>query len=290
MSISQGAGVRLGSIGSEEVEALLEDWVEAQLESDAFRAGTSSSAEIRSQSEQMLGAFVKGVSTTLSEDIFAPEFDELRSTLAEWSINRAKEGYSPSQTASSVFSLKEALLSRLETATGQAENDSFGEFASYLRILDRLGLFTFENFVKGREEVIKRQTEEIMELSTPVVKIWDGVVAVPLIGTLDSARTQVVMESLLQEIVDSGSQVAIIDITGVPTVDTMVAQHLLKAVVAARLMGAECIISGIRPGIAQTIVHLGIDLGDVVTKSTLADALSLAVSKIDPSGAWKREA
>lgn len=280
MSSAQDSKMRASMIDSSEMEGLLEQWVGLQLESDAFRAGTSSRSEIRAQSEEMLGAFVKGTEATSSEDIYATEFDDLRSLLAEWSLNRAKEGYTPRQTAASVFSLKEALLMRLEGALDdESTREAFRVFASYSRMLDQLGVFTFENFVKGREEVIKRQTEEIMELSTPVVKIWDGVVAVPLIGTLDSARTQVVMESLLQAIVETGSETAIIDITGVPTVDTMVAQHLLKAVVAARLMGAECIISGIRPGIAQTIVHLGIELGDVVTKSSLSDALELAVSK-----------
>ena len=144
-------------------------------------------------------------------------------------------------------------------------------------LLDRLGLFTTEVYQRSREEVIARQQQELLELSTPVVKLWEGVVAVPLIGTLDSARTQVVMENLLTRIVETGAQVAIIDITGVPTVDTLVAQHLIKTVAAARLMGAECIISGIRPQIAQTIVHLGVELENVTTKATLADAIAVAL-------------
>jgi rsbT co-antagonist protein RsbR len=150
---------------------------------------------------------------------------------------------------------------------------------SMTELLDSLGLYTTEAYLKSREEVIRRQQEDMLELSTPVVKLWEGILALPLIGTLDSARTQVVMESLLEAIVQTNSRVAIIDITGVPTVDTVVAQHLLKTVTAARLMGADCIISGVRPQIAQTIVHLGINLLDVTTKATLSDAFGLAMQR-----------
>src|SRR5712672_2313957 len=134
-------------------------------------------------------------------------------------------------------------------------------------------------YQKSREEVISRQQQELLELSTPVVSLWKDILALPLIGTLDSSRTQVVMESLLQKIVESGADIAIIDITGVPTVDTLVAQHLIKTVAAARLMGADCIISGIRPQIAQTIVHLGLELG-VVSKATMADAFALSLRRL----------
>jgi rsbT co-antagonist protein RsbR len=203
----------------------------------------------------------------------------VRDLIAELSQSRARQGFSPAETASFVFSLKEPLFTRLRR---DLEKDPAGlaqaTWATTL-LFDKLGLLAMEMYQKGREDVIKRQQEELLELSTPVVRLWDNVVAVPLIGTLDSARTQVVMENLLQEIVNLGAGIAIIDITGVPTVDTLVAQHLLKAVAAARLMGADCIISGIRPQIAQTIVHLGVDLGDVVTKATLADAFALALKR-----------
>jgi rsbT co-antagonist protein RsbR len=189
------------------------------------------------------------------------------------------QGFSPSETATFVFSLKQPLFDRLSQDRGSASDELAGDFLTCTMLLDKLGLYTTEVYQRNREGIIQRQQQELMELSTPVVKLWDGVLALPLIGTLDSARTQVVMENLLQSIVNTGAAIAIIDITGVPTVDTLVAQHLLKTVAAARLMGAECIISGIRPQIAQTIVHLGVELADVVTKATLADAFALALQR-----------
>jgi rsbT co-antagonist protein RsbR len=213
------------------------------------------------------------------DDIMTAAWANAREFLAGISRSRANQGFSPSETAMLVFSLKLPLFAKLRQEYG---NDAAGlgaEVWTATMLLDKLGLWTTEVHQKNREEVIARQQQELMELSTPVVKLWDGVLALPLIGTLDSARTQVVMESLLQQIVQTGAGIAIIDITGVPTVDTLVAQHLLKTVAAARLMGADCIISGIRPQIAQTIVHLGVELGDVVTKATLADAFSLALMR-----------
>ncbi|MEU5881447.1 STAS domain-containing protein [Spirillospora sp. NPDC047279] len=198
--------------------------------------------------------------------------DELRPVLADLSRSRARQGFTPTETAVSVFALKQAVFSILDGADADAQ--VYREFVLFSSVLDDLGLHTFETFVATREQVIADQTESLLELSTPVVKLWDGIVAVPLIGTLDSARTQVVMETLLQTLVDTGSGYAVIDITGVAAVDTEVAQHLLKTVVAARLMGAECVISGIRPQIAHTIVTLGIEFADIVTKATLADALA----------------
>jgi rsbT co-antagonist protein RsbR len=200
--------------------------------------------------------------------------------LSELSQSRARQGFSASETATFVFSLKEPLFQRLRKELVRDPEELAEAMWKSSVLLDSLGLFTTELYQKGREEVIARQQEDMLELSTPVVQLWDGILALPLIGTLDSARTQVVMESLLQTIVDTGAGLAIIDITGVPTVDTLVAQHLLKTVAAARLMGAECIISGIRPQIAQTIVHLGVDLSDVITKATLADAFSIALDRL----------
>jgi rsbT co-antagonist protein RsbR len=203
---------------------------------------------------------------TEGSDIRAEAFAETRALLADMSHTRARQGATPSETASSIFSLKDAAT----TAFGEGHVEALLQLSS---VVDKLALMTFETFVAAREAVILSQTEQLLELSTPVVKLWDGVLAVPLVGTLDSARTQVVMETLLQSLVDTGSAHAIIDITGVAAVDTQVAQHLLKTVVAARLMGAECIISGIRPQIAQTVVALGIEFGDIPTRASLADAL-----------------
>ena len=213
-------------------------------------------------------------------DIDRPEWSAARDLLTELSRARTRQGFSPSETATFVFSLKQPLFDRLRQEVGKDADALAAEVWAATRLLDRLGLHTTEVHQKVREEVIGRQQQELLELSTPVVRLWDGVLALPLIGTLDSARTQVVMESLLQRIVETGAGIAIIDITGVPTVDTLVAQHLLKTVAAARLMGADCIISGIRPQIAQTIVHLGVDLGDVTTKASLADALAVALSRL----------
>ncbi|HVI37234.1 MAG TPA: STAS domain-containing protein, partial [Gaiellales bacterium] len=196
-----------------------------------------------------------------------------------FSISRSRSlaGYSPSETATFVFSFKRPLFARIQRDLPLEEQAS--ELWTAGSLLDQLGLFTTEAHQKAREELINRQQQDMLELSTPVVKLWDGILALPMIGTLDSARTQVVMETLLQRIVETGSAVAILDITGVPTVDTLVAQHLLKTIAAARLMGADCIISGIRPQIAQTIVHLGVDLGTVITKASLADAFALALQR-----------
>jgi rsbT co-antagonist protein RsbR len=203
----------------------------------------------------------------------------VRDLLAGISKSRARLGFAPSETAMFVLSLKLPLFSRLRQEYGNDAGSLAAEVWETTVLLDKLALWTTDVFLKNREEVIAQQQEALLELSTPVVKLWDGILALPLIGTLDSARTQIVMENLLQQIVATGAEIAIIDITGVPTVDTLVAQHLLKTVAAARLMGADCIISGIRPQIAQTIVHLGVVLGDVVTRATMADALSLALQR-----------
>ena len=210
-------------------------------------------------------------------------WDDVRDILSEISSSRAKGGSTPGETATFVFSLKQPLFARLNQ---DFAGDPAGLAAASWTIstlLDKMGLYTIEVFQRARDQIIVRQQQELLELSTPVVKLWDGILALPLIGTLDSARTQVVMENILQKIVDTGAAIAIIDITGVPTVDTLVAQHLMKTIAAARLMGADCIISGIRPQIAQTIVHLGVNLEDVVTKATLADAFLVALERTGTS-------
>jgi len=225
----------------------------------------------------VFGELLATLTTALDKgdlDIRSNNYAGPRALLAEMSRDWARRGFTPTETVSSVFSLKETLFA-LADGAGEPQQT----VVTISRWIDTLGLYTFEAFARAREQVITEQAEQLLELTTPVVKLWEGVVAVPLIGTLDSARTQIVMEKLLQTLVDTGSEHAIIDITGVPAVDTEVAQHLLKTVVAARLMGAECTISGIRPQIAQTIVHLGVDLGDVTTKATLADAFRVALSR-----------
>jgi rsbT co-antagonist protein RsbR len=198
--------------------------------------------------------------------------------LSDVSRSRVAQGFSPSETATFVFSLKQPLFDMLRRELRDAEELCRAIWVT-TALLDKLGLYTTEAYLQSRESIISRQQQELMELSTPVVQLWDNVVALPLIGTLDSERTQVVMENLLEKVVETGAKIAIIDITGVPTVDTLVAQHLLKTVAAARLMGADCIISGIRPQIAQTIVHLGINLADIITKATLADAFAIALQR-----------
>jgi len=245
-------------------QELLDRWVDVAAPS---MRGRLTRAELEHSSRDLLAALTPALDLG-GLDIRSDAYATARALLDEMSRNRARRGFSPSETATDVFALKEALF-----AVADVRGETSETIVAVSRWVDALGLYTFELFARAREQVITDQAEQLLELTTPVVKLWDGVVAVPLIGTLDSARTQVVMEKLLQTLVDTGSEHAIIDITGVPAVDTEVAQHLLKTVVAARLMGAECTISGIRPQIAQTIVALGIEFGDIPTKATLADAL-----------------
>ena len=210
----------------------------------------------------------------------APEWEPIKAMLSDISRSRAVQGFTPSETATFIFSFKKPLFSQIQQAIGNNADVLAKELWFATELVDKVGLYTTEAYQTARESVIQRQQTEMLELSTPVVKLWEGILALPLIGTLDSSRTQVVMETLLEKIVETGSTVAIIDITGVPTVDTLVAQHLIKTITAARLMGADCIISGIRPQIAQTIVHLGVALGDVCTKANLADAFTLALKRL----------
>ena len=256
---------------------ILAEWMKHQMGANGM-SGRITEDELRDKSRAFLRGFAQAAQRGNFSDIDAPEWSPVREVLADVSKNGARQGLSPAQTATFVFSLKQPLFARIADKSTDA-----GELASELwnvtALIDQLGLRTTELHQKGREEVISRQQRDILELSTPVVKLWEGIVALPLIGALDSERTQVVMETLLEQIVANSASIAIIDITGVPTVDTLVAQHLLKAVAAARLMGAECIISGIRPQIAQTMVHLGVELQEVVTKSTLADAFAVALKR-----------
>ena len=258
---------------------LLPAWIEAQ-KGAATRGRTPlPDAEVREQSRQFLAALGPAVQKDHLADLSGEGWAAVRDILKDLSRSRATQGATPSETAAFVFSLRDPLL-RFVQAQSSSEDGRAESVREASRLVDILGLFTMELFQKSREELIARQQQEMLELSTPVVKLYDQILALPLIGTLDSARTQVVMENLLQRIVETGAEIAIIDITGVPTVDTLVAQHLLKAVAAARLMGADCIISGIRPQIAQTIVHLGVELSDVDTKATMAGAFALALGRL----------
>ena len=267
----------LAQIISENQSALLEGWM-----TDLFskiRRDKASEGELRQQAMQFLPLLAASLKRTSDIKIEGEAWADVRQLLADISQTRARQGFTPIETANFVFSLKEPLFNYLSTALGNNPQQLSEETMLASILFDRLGLFTVDVYQKAREQVIQRQQQELLELSTPVVQLWKNVLALPLIGTLDSARTQIVMENLLQKIVDTGALIAIIDITGVPTVDTLVAQHLLKTIAAARLMGADCIISGIRPQIAQTIVHLGVNLEDVITKATLADAFVIALQR-----------
>ena len=270
-------GISIAKIVADDEERILAEWLEALKQAINLRTGRITELQLQTQARDLLRRLRDALAA--GAHVTAPGFEPVRETLGEITRARAVQGFTPTETANFVFSLKQALFGALNRAGGKdAEAIARGTWEMTV-LLDSLGLYTMEVFQKTREEVIARQQREISELSTPVVKLWEGVLALPLIGTLDSERTQVVMENLLQSLIDNNAEIAIIDITGVPTVDTLVAQHLLKTIAAARLMGADCIISGIRPQIAQTMVHLGVEL-NVVSKASLADALALALQRI----------
>jgi rsbT co-antagonist protein RsbR len=268
---------RIGEILEKFQSEVLEDWL-ANLKKQAVRFDPAED-ETRRSCVQFLKLLAQAARADARSGIEGRAWDEVRQLLAEVSASRARQGSTPMETATFVLSLKQSLFARLRSELAQSPELLADDIWTTTTLLDQLGLYTVEVFQKSRDLIIARQQQELLELSTPVVKLWHNVLALPLIGTLDSARTQVVMENLLQKIIDTGAAIAIIDITGVPTVDTLVAQHLLKTIAAARLMGADCIVSGIRPQIAQTIVHLGVNLEDVTTKATLADAFLVALER-----------
>jgi rsbT co-antagonist protein RsbR len=278
-SMAPAKSSRIPEIVLKHSNALLAAWLARQHETAATRRDLISQAELEDQSRRFLAALQTGLGSGDFENPGAGAWSSARDVLREITRSRALQGFTPSETAGFIFSLKQPLFELVRRELAAQPEEAADELWRASTMLDQLGLYTTEAFQQSREEIIVRQHEELLELSTPVVRLWDRILALPIVGTLDSARTQVVMESLLQRIVDTGSEVAIIDITGVPTVDTLVAQHLLKTVAATRLMGADCIISGIRPQIAQTIVHLGVDLGNVITKATLADAFAVALKR-----------
>jgi rsbT co-antagonist protein RsbR len=269
---------KLPEVFEKREQEITDQWVEQQQET-----GRKLTAAEREAANRQSREFIRSLKGALKQNsaggISGPEWVGVRDFLADLSSRRAKDGYSPRETASFVFSLKQPLFSALQMEFSANPKVLAEEIWKVTLLLDELGLLTMDAFQKTREEVILRQQKELLELSTPVVRLWENILALPLIGTLDSARTQVVMQNLLEAIVQTRSDYAIIDITGVPVVDTLVAQHLLKTVAAARLMGADCLISGIRPQIAQTIIHLGVDLSEVTTKATLADALDVALRR-----------
>jgi rsbT co-antagonist protein RsbR len=273
------SGIALSKVLSGQEQAVLTDWQNLLKASGALQTGRIKEAELDTQCRNFLSQLRASVGSDGLVDKSGSAYDSLRSMLADISRSRAVQGFSPSDTASFVFSLKQPLFNAIDKSSGDAAAKAASIWHSSL-LLDELGLYTIEIYSKTREEVIARQSREISELSTPVVKLWEGILALPVIGTLDSERTQTIMENLLQAIVDQSAEIAVIDITGVPTVDTLTAQHLLKTVAAARLMGADCIISGIRPQIAQTMVHLGVEL-NVVSKANLADAFALALTRVN---------
>ena len=270
------ARAKTADILKNDLNGLLADWMVELRAAGADQRITD--AELKAQAHQFLTLVAEAGAR--GTDVSSESWQPVREFLENVSRSRAIQGFSSSETAMFVFSLKKPLFNRVLRATATDSQGLADETWTITEMVDALGMHTVKSFQKTREEVINRQQEEMLELSTPVVKLWDGVIALPMIGALDSARTQIVMESLLQRLVDTGAEIAIIDITGVPTVDTLVAQHLLQTVTAIRLMGAECIISGIRPQIAQTIVHLGVDLQGVTTKATLADALAVALKQV----------
>ena len=279
---TQDYAARISQLIQDNQAAIGAEWI-AQLEAQTLRNASVSKDQLRAHCQQFLTALTQATRSGELDNVDHRSWDEVRDLLASISSTRAKGGSSPSETATFIFSLKQPMFAALRE--GFRNDPETLATSSWIinTLLDKLGLYTIEVFQKTRDLIIVRQQQELLELSTPVVKLWQGILALPLIGTLDSARTQVVMENILQKIVDTGAAIAIIDITGVPTVDTLVAQHLMKTIAAARLMGADCIISGIRPQIAQTIVHLGVNLEDVVTKATLADAFLVALQRTGTS-------
>ncbi len=256
-------------------DAIINIWVAKQKEEEGY----FNVDDQLKDSKELVDSFLGALNTATLENKNAIGLDKVNEVLMGISVSRAKQGYTSRETGFYLFTFKEALLEILYDNIADAAT-LYADSLKISKIVDNMSMLTFEAFIKGREDVISRQTDEITEISTPVIKVWDGIVALPIIGTLDSARTQVVMESLLQQIVETGSTIAILDISGVPAVDTLVAQHLIKTVSATRLLGAECIISGIRPEIAQIVVHLGIDLSGIITKSTLASALKTAFNML----------
>ncbi|GAB2794094.1 STAS domain-containing protein [Rhabdobacter roseus] len=261
-------------------DRVLQLWLQVQQMDTEVSNNYNTADELRAQSTEFVDILVGSLNENTVQDFSSPELEALTDYISSLTISRARQGFSPRETATYIFTLKDALLKVLSEQNSDNPQQLYQDSILVSKFIDNIGILSFETFITGREDVIFQQSEEMAELSTPVIRVWNGILAMPIIGTLDSARTQVVMENLLQGIVDTGSSIAILDISGVPAVDSLVAQHLIKTVNATRLMGAECIISGIRPEIAQTVVHLGIDLSQMITKATLESALKFAFNSL----------
>ena len=261
---------------TERESEILEAWIENRINSPDFRETLISGEDLTADSQSFLRAFVTSIANSNVEEMRGKEFNAIRRLLLDISEARAAQAFSPSETAFYVFSLKETLLPFLRDEYRDNPEELLDELNKLSKALDKLGSFIFVSTIKNRERVIRQQQQDMLELSTPVVQIWDRIICLPLIGTLDSRRTQLMMERLLERIVRSRAEVAILDITGVPTVDTQVANYLIKTVNAVRLLGSTCIITGVGPSIAQTIVHLGIDLAGIITRNQLSDGIRMA--------------
>lgn len=259
---------------------IMEIWIQNQIKNDILREDLITSDELREVSDELMNVLLKNLSEANIQRPYSTELTPVHEMINDISTSRARQGFTPRETGMFLLSLKNAILDVLQSEIKTDTELLYEESSKINTFIDGLNVISFENYIRGREEVIMRQTNEITEISTPVIRVWEGILAMPIIGTLDSSRTQIVMENLLQEIVTSRSSIAILDISGVPMVDSLVAQHLLKTVSATRLMGAECIISGIRPEIAQTIVHLGVDLTGIITKASLATALQYSFTHL----------
>ena len=271
---------RIATLLSNRRDEILNLWIKERLEADEFRDELISKKDLRQQSQQVLDMLVQGVRDSAGGDFDHPAFDDLRTYLNEISHMRAVKGYTPLENATYILSLRNVVSPLLaEELEGNAEA-FIREINYFTRLLDKLGLVMVENFIRSREEVIRQQRADMLELSTPVIKVWDKILTLPIIGTLDSRRAQMMMEALLQKVVETGSTIAILDITGVRTMDTLVANHLIKTVTAARLMGARCILTGVSPAIAQTMVQLGIDLTQITTRAQMSDGIKLALEMI----------
>ncbi|TDE15616.1 STAS domain-containing protein [Dyadobacter psychrotolerans] len=261
-------------------DQVLEQWLKDQAEASDYSNNFNTNEELEGQSAELVDILLSTLNEDTLNNFSSGDLEPLTDYISSLTISRARQGFSPRETATYIFTLKDALIKVLGEIVAGEPTKLYSVTLKISKFIDNIGILSFETFITGREDVISQQSDEMAELSTPVIRVWNGILAMPIIGTLDSARTQIVMENLLQGIVDTGSSIAILDISGVPAVDSLVAQHLIKTVNATRLMGAECIISGIRPEIAQTVVHLGIDLSQMITKATLESALKYAFNTL----------
>lgn len=268
---------RIAAILSTRRDEILNLWIKERLEADEFRDELISKKELRQQSRQVLDMLAQGIPDSAGSGFDHPAFDDLRAYLNEISHMRAVKGYTPSENATYILALRNVVIPLLADELVGDSKALISEMNYFTRLLDKMGLVMVENFIRSREEIIRQQRADMLELSTPVIKVWDKILTLPIIGTLDSRRAQMMMEALLQKIIETGSTIAILDITGVRTMDTLVANHLIKTVTAARLMGARCILTGVSPAIAQTMVQLGIDLTQITTRAQMSDGIKLAL-------------